>query len=56
MRKQRYGVRLRYQPGKKKDFKCKSRCDRKMRAKSFETQELREIGQKEAGESRDLLF
>ena len=30
----------------------KSRLDRMMRSKSFETQEVRKIGQKEAGESR----
>ena len=30
----------------------KSRCNIMMRSKSFETQDLREIGGKEAGESR----
>ena len=34
------------------DSKKKSRRDRMMRSKSFETQEVREIGQKEVGESR----
>ena len=34
------------------DSKKKSRRDRMMRSKSFETQEVREIGGKEAGESR----
>ena len=34
------------------DSRKKSRRDRMMRSKSFETQEVREIGQKEAGESR----
>ena len=33
------------------DFR-KSRRDRIMRSKSFETQEVREIGRKEAGKSR----
>ena len=32
----------------------KSRRDKMMRTKSFETQEVREIGRKEAGESRGL--
>ena len=32
--------------------KKKSRRDRMMRSKSFETPEVREIGRKEAGESR----
>ena len=36
----------------KLDFRKKSRRDRMMRSKSFETQEVREIGRKEAGESR----
>ena len=34
------------------DFRKKSRRDRMMRSNSFETQEVREIGPKEAGESR----
>ena len=34
------------------DPKKKSRRDRMMRSKSFEMQEVREIGLKEAGESR----
>ena len=34
------------------DFRKKSRPDRMMRSKSFETQEMREIGWKVAGESR----
>ena len=34
------------------DSRKKSRRDRMMRSKSFETQKVREIGQKEAGESR----
>ena len=36
----------------KLDSRKKSRRDRMMRSKSFDTQEVREIGQKEAGESR----
>ena len=32
----------------------KSRRDRMMRLKSFDTQEVREIGRKEAGESRSF--
>ena len=36
------------------DSRKKSRRDRMMRSKNFETQEVREIGQKEAGESRDF--
>ena len=36
----------------KLDSKKKSRRDRMMRIKSFETQEVREIGRKETGESR----
>ena len=32
----------------------KSRRDRMMRSKSFDTQDIREIGRKEAGESRDF--
>ena len=34
------------------DFRKKSRLDRMMRSNSFDTQEVREIDQKEAGESR----
>ena len=34
------------------DSRKKSRRDRMMRSKSFETQEMSEIGRKEAGESR----
>ena len=34
------------------DSSKKSRRDRMIRSKSFETQEVREIGRKEAGESR----
>ena len=33
------------------DSRMKSRRDRMMRSKSFDTQEVREIGRKEAGES-----
>ena len=36
------------------NFRKKSRRDRMMRSKSFETQEVREIGRKEAEESRDF--
>ena len=36
------------------DSRKKSRRDRMMRSKSFEMQEVREIGLKEAGESRGL--
>ena len=36
----------------KLDSRKKSRRDRTMRSKSFETQEVRRIGRKEAGESR----
>ena len=36
------------------DPKKKSRRDRMMRSKSFDTQEVREIGRKEAGESRGI--
>ena len=36
----------------KLDSRKKSRRDRMMRSKSFDTQEVREIGQKEAGEAR----
>ena len=34
------------------DFRKMSRRDRIMRSSSFDTQEVREMGQKEAGESR----
>ena len=34
------------------DSRKKSRRDRMIRSKSFDTQEVREIGRKEAGESR----
>ena len=34
------------------DSRKKSRRDRMMRSKSFDTQEVRKIGRKEAGESR----
>ena len=34
------------------DSKKKSRRDRMMRSKNFDTMEVREIGRKEAGESR----
>ena len=34
------------------DSRKKSRRDRMMRSKSFKTQEVREIGRKEAGKSR----
>ena len=34
------------------DSRRKSRRDRMMRSKSFEVQEVREIGRKKAGESR----
>ena len=33
-------------------FRKKNRHDRMMRSKSFDTQEVREIGREEAGESR----
>ena len=36
----------------KLDSSKNSRRDRKMRSNSFDTQEVREIGRKEAGESR----
>ena len=36
------------------DPRNKSRRDRMMRSKSFDIQEVREIGRKEAGESRDF--
>ena len=32
----------------------KNTCDRMMRLKSFDTQEVREIGRKETGQSRDF--
>ena len=35
-------------------FRKKSRWDRMMHSKSFDTQEVREIGRKEAGESKDF--
>ena len=38
------------------DSRKKSRRDRMMRSKSFETQDVREIGRKEAGESRGFLI
>ena len=38
------------------DFRKKSRCDRMMSSKNFDTQEVREIGGKEAGESRGFLI
>ena len=34
------------------DFRIKSRRNRMMRSQSFDTQEVREIDRKEAGESR----
>ena len=34
------------------DFRKKSRRDRMMRSNSFETQQMREIGRKQTGESR----
>ena len=36
----------------KLDSRKKGRRDRMMRSESFETQDMREIGRKEAGESR----
>ena len=36
------------------DSRNKSRRNRMMRTKSFETQEVKEIGRKEAGESRGI--
>ena len=36
------------------DSRKKSRRDRMMHSNSFDTQEVRETGQKEAGESRDF--
>ena len=38
------------------DSRRKSRRDRMMRSNSFDTQEVREIGRKEAGESRGFLI
>ena len=38
------------------DSTKKSRRDRMMRSNSFDTQEMREIGRKEAGESRGFLI
>ena len=38
------------------DSRKKSRRNRTMRSKSIETQEMREIGRKEAGESRGFLI
>ena len=38
------------------DSRKKSRRNRTMRSKSIEMQEMREIGQKEAGESRGFLI
>ena len=38
------------------DSTKKSRGDRIMRSKSFDTQEVREIGRKEAGESRGFIM
>ena len=38
------------------DSRKKSRRDRMMRSNSFDTQEVREIGRKEAGESRGFLI
>ena len=38
------------------DSRKKSRRDRMMRSKNFETQEVREISRKEAGESRSFLI
>ena len=38
------------------DSRKKSRQVRVMRSKSFDTQEMREIGRKEAGESRGFPF
>ena len=36
------------------DSRKKSRQDRMMRSKSFDTQEVRDIGRKKAGELRDF--
>ena len=38
------------------DSRKKSRRDSMMRSNSFDTQEVREIGRKEAGESRGFLI
>ena len=38
------------------DFRKKSKRNRTIRSKSFETQEMRNIGQKKAGESRGFPF
>ena len=38
------------------DFRKKSRRDSMMRSKSFDTQEVREIGRKEAGESKGFCI
>ena len=38
------------------DYRKKSARDRMMRLKNFETQEVREIGRKQAEESRDFLI
>ena len=38
------------------DSRKKRRRDRMMRLNSFDTQEVREIGRKEAGESRSFLI
>ena len=38
------------------DSRKKSRRDIMMRSNSFETQEVREVGRKEAGESRDFAI
>ena len=38
------------------DSRKKSRRDRMMRSNSFETQDVREIGRKEAGESGGFLI
>ena len=38
------------------DSRKKSRRDRMMRSNSFDTQEVREIGRKEAGESRGFTI
>ena len=38
------------------DFRKKSRWDRIMHSRSFDMQEVREIGRKEAGESRGFLI
>ena len=40
----------------KLDFRKKTTRDRMMRSKSFEMQEVKEIGRKEAGESRGFPF